>query len=87
MRWNPHFHGIVLEGCFDKQGRFIHVPLGNLEKMSDYFRRMIISFFLEKKLINERLAKNLSTWRHSGFSVDNKVKIPASSEKAREALS
>ena len=25
--------------------------------------------------------------RHSGFSVDNKVKIPASSEKAREALS
>ena len=56
----PHYHGIVLQGGFDKQGRFIHVPLGNLDKMSEHFRRMIISFFLEKKLKTERLAKNLS---------------------------
>ncbi len=29
--------------------------------LSEYFRRMIISFFLEKKLINEKLARKLST--------------------------
>ena len=87
LRFNPHFHGIVLEGGFDEQGRFIHVPLGDLSQMSEYFRRMIINFFLQKKLINQKLAQNLLNWRHSGFSIDNKVKIPAFSQKAREALS
>jgi len=87
LRFNPHFHGIVLEGGFDGQGRFIHVPLGDLSQMSEYFRRMIIDFFLQKKLITEKLAQNLLSWRHSGFSVDNRVKIPAFSQKAREAIS
>ena len=48
---------------------------------------MIIKFFLEKQLINEKLAQNLLSWRHSGFSIDNQVKIPAFGQKAREALS
>jgi len=87
LRFNPHYHGIVLEGGFDAQGRFIHVPLGDLSRMSEYFRRMIISFFLQKKLITEKLTQNLLSWKHSGFSVDNQVKIPALSYKARESLS
>ena len=76
VRFNPHFHGIVPEGGFDEQVRFNHVPLGNLSQMSAHFR-----------LINQKLAQNLLTWKHSGFSVGNKVKIPAFSQKAREALS
>jgi len=87
LRWNPHFHGLVLEGGFDKQGRFVHIPLGSLEKMTECFRKTVIRFFAEKKLINERLAENLLSWRHSGFSIDNGVRIPASSEKTRQALS
>jgi hypothetical protein len=39
------------------------------------------------QLINEKLAQNLLSWRHSGFSIDNQVKIPAFDQKAREALS
>ena len=42
VRFNPHYHGIVLEGGFDDQGRFVYVPLGDLSRMSEYFRRMII---------------------------------------------
>ncbi|GAH65193.1 unnamed protein product, partial [marine sediment metagenome] len=41
---------VQLEGGFDEQGRFIHVPLGDLSQMSEYFRRVIINFFLQKKL-------------------------------------
>jgi len=25
-RWNPHWHGLFLEGGFDQEGRFLHVP-------------------------------------------------------------
>jgi len=87
VRFNPHYHGIVLEGGLDDQGRFVYVPIGDLSRMSEYFRRVIIKFFLEKQLINEKLSQNLLSWGHSGFSIDNQVKITAFGQKARESLS
>jgi hypothetical protein len=87
FRFHPHWHSIVLEGGFDEAGRFVHIPLGNLDRMSEYFRRVIIRFFLEKNLISSRLATSLSNWRHSGFSLDSSVHLPAGSAKARKALS
>ena len=32
-RWNPHWHGLFLEGGFDQEGRFLHVPTVDLAKM------------------------------------------------------
>jgi len=48
---------------------------------------VIIKFFLNQQLISARIATSLINWRHSGFSVDASVRIPAFSEQAREALS
>ena len=31
-RWNPHWHGLFLEGGFDQDGRFVHVPTVDLAK-------------------------------------------------------
>ncbi|MBA7532695.1 hypothetical protein ES705_24925 [subsurface metagenome] len=61
LRFNSLYHGMVLEGGFDEEGNFVFIPFDNLDKMSEYFRRMIIKFFLDKKLINERFARNLLT--------------------------
>ena len=36
----------------------------------------VIAFFLNRFLINERLAKSMLGWTHSGFSLDMSVKIP-----------
>jgi hypothetical protein len=87
FRFNPHWHSIVLEGGFAEAGSFVHIPLGNLDRMSEYFRRLIIKFFLENKLISPRVATSLIHWRHSGFSLDSSVHLPAGSAKARKALS
>jgi len=48
---------------------------------------VIIKFFLKKQLISAKIATSLINWRHSGFSVDASVHIPAGSSKTREALS
>jgi hypothetical protein len=77
----------VLEGGFDENGRFVHIPLGNLHRMSEYFRRVTIKFFLKNELISARLATSLINWRHFGFSVDASMHIPAGSSKTQEALS
>ena len=56
LRWNPHFHGLVLEGGFDDEGNFIYIPFSDLKKMTEYFRRRVISLFLKNGLINEDFA-------------------------------
>jgi len=59
----------------------------DLARMSSCFRQRVIAFFLQRKLLNERLAKSMVQWTHSGFSVDATVRIPAGSSATREALS
>ncbi|MGA2615417.1 MAG: transposase [Spirochaetia bacterium] len=85
-RFHPHWHGLFLEGGFDDEGRFVHIPTVDLAKMSGCFRQRVVAFFLERKLLNERLAKNMLGWTHSGFSVDASIRIPAGSAATREAL-
>jgi len=84
--WNPHLHALFLEGGFEAGGRFVHVPSLDPAKLGQYFRATVIGFFHKRRLIDERLAKNMLAWTHSGFSVDLTVKIPATSLKARVAL-
>jgi len=52
------------------------VPSLNLSELSQYFRSRMVAFFLKRTLLNERLARNMLGWTHSGFSVDLTVKIP-----------
>ena len=86
VRWNPHLHGIFLEGGFDRQRQFVHLPSLDLQRLAQYFRASMVAFFLRRSLINERLAKSMLGWTHSGFSLDMSVKIPARCSRTREAL-
>ena len=85
LRWNPHFHCLVLEGGFDDEGNFIFIPFSSLQKMTEYFRRRVIGLFLKNNMINEGFARNLLSWKNSGFSIDNSVQILT--DKARVNLS
>ena len=61
---------ILLEGGFDAEGTFVYLPFSGLEKMTEYFRRTVLRFFTEKKLLTEQFVRNLLSWKHSGFSQD-----------------
>ena len=37
LRWNSHWHAIVLEGGFDAAGRFLHIPFGDLQQITCSF--------------------------------------------------
>jgi hypothetical protein len=54
--------------------------------MTELFRRLVIKHFQEKKLINDEFARNLLSWKNSGFSIDNSVIIYGSDYKAKESL-
>ncbi len=76
---------LVLEGGFDEEGNFVYIPFSSLQKMTEYFRRKVINLFLKDEMINEDFARNLLSWMHSGFSIDNSVQILT--DKARVNLS
>ncbi len=76
-----------MEGGIDGEGIFYSIPIKNTSSLTEIFRRRVISYFVNKKLLNEKFAGNLLSWKHSGFSVDYAILIPAQDQKARTGLS
>ncbi len=70
LRWNPHFHAIVLEGGFDEEGTFFYIPFSGLQSMVEVFRRRMIKLLVKRELLKKDFARNLLSWKHSGFSQD-----------------
>jgi len=54
--------------------------------MTEVFRRRVVKYFEDNKLINSDFALNLISWKNSGFSIDNSVRIFGGNNKAREAI-
>jgi hypothetical protein len=82
-----HYHCLVLEGGIDERGSFHHIPIKDTSPLTEVFRQRVIKYFVDKGLLESSFARNLLSWKHSGFSVDNSVKIPATSQNARVNLS
>jgi hypothetical protein len=86
LRFNPHFHALILEGGFDSAGQFYHIPIHDTVRLSECLRRRTIGLFLKLCLITQQFADTLLCWRHSGFSVDNSVRLDGGDHHARQAL-
>jgi len=52
--------------------------------MSEVFRRRVIWLLVQKELLSEDFGRNLLSWRNSGFSIDNSVRI--NDARTRESL-
>jgi hypothetical protein len=61
-------------------------PKVNSWKLTECFRRRVIGLFLRKNLITESFSEMLLRWRHSGFSVNNSVRMAGDDHKARVSL-
>jgi hypothetical protein len=85
-RHHPHWHGVFMEGGFDEQGRFHHVPFGDLTRMAQAFRRRVLALFLQHGLIERHRAEGLLCWKHSGFSVDGSIGLYATDPSSMERL-
>ena len=52
--------------------------------MTEVFRRRLIWLLVEKKLLAEDFGQNLLSWKNSGFSIDNSVRL--TDTKSKESL-
>jgi hypothetical protein len=86
LRWNAHWHCIIIEGGIDEQDNFYYIPVKSLDDMVQLFRHIVIELLVTKNLLNESFARNMLTWKNSGFSIDNSVWILSHDDKARQNL-
>ena len=87
MRFNSHHYCLVLEGGIDEADSFHHISIKDVASHTEVFRRQVIKLFVDRGLLDRRFSLKILSWKHSGFSVDASVSIPASSKKARINLS
>jgi len=50
-QWNPHVHGVVSEGLFDRQGKFHHIPDLDAKLVEDHFcEKLLIELLTIKRI-------------------------------------
>ena len=54
--------------------------------MKEFFRKLVINHFRDTDRIPDKIARNLLSWQHSGFDIDNSIRIMSHDQKARESL-
>jgi hypothetical protein len=86
LRANAHWHALVLEGGFAPDGKFLFLPIHDTQKLTEAFRRALLTLLLTRGLISEEVATNLLCWKNSGCSIDSRVRIAAHDQSARIGL-
>jgi len=49
LRWNAHWHCIIMEGGLDDEDSFYHIPLKSLDGMVELFRHKVIGLLVKKQ--------------------------------------
>ena len=74
-------HAVASDGLFAKDGSFYVSPDMDLKPLEEIFRANVFKMLKKEGKINDDVINNLLSWRHSGFSVDNGVRIAKDDEE------
>ncbi len=77
---------LILESGFDPNGKFYCLPIHDTAPLTHLLRQRTVGLFLRLGLITEQFSETLFCWKHSGFSVDNSVRLDGGDNTARQAL-
>jgi hypothetical protein len=85
LRFYPHFYALILEGGFDLHRQFCFLPIHDTSRLAQLLRQRTVGLFLKLGLITQEFSGTLLCWKHSGFSVDNSVRLDGGDHTARQA--
>jgi hypothetical protein len=60
------------------------VPYVDTRKVEELFRHRVFRLLKDRELLSEHRIELLLSWRRSGFSIDDSVRIPAGEQKGLE---
>ena len=87
QKYHPHLHALVSDGLFRKSGTFYVMPKADLAPLEEIFRAKVLKMLKAEGKIGDNIINNLMSWKHTGFSVHNGVRIVRNDEEGKEAIS
>ena len=86
VNFHPHLHAIATEGCFDGNGDFLSVPRIPSYVIQELFMHKVFKMLLKEGKITDSTIRLITSWRYSGFNVDNHVYIGSGNRDGLEGL-
>jgi Putative transposase/Transposase zinc-binding domain len=86
INFHPHLHCLVTDGCFMANDWFYVLPEIDVKKLESLFRHKVLKLLRSEKRISKELVEKLLSWKNSGFSVHNQVKIKSRDRGGQESL-
>ena len=86
IHWHPHLHALVSEGVFLPEGTFVSLPKLATEAFLRLWEQEVFQLLLAEGKITEEIVANLRSWPHSGFSVDQSVRVEAGDSEGIQRL-
>ncbi len=86
IHWHPHIHALVTEGVFLPQGTFLPLPKLATEPFLKLWEQEVFALLLAEGKITEEVVANMRSWKHSGFSVDQSVRLEAGDQEGVQRL-
>jgi len=84
--WHPHVHALVSRGGWTQGGEWVPVAFVDEHAAELLFRHKVIRLLQGVGLLSDERTELLLSWRHTGFSVHNRVRVEPEDEAAVERL-
>jgi len=86
LHWHPHLHALVTCGAFTHEGDFLELPEFEISSLLLAWQEAVFDLYLAEGKIEPQVVENMRTWKHTGFSVDQSVYLPAGDQAGIERL-
>ena len=84
--WQPHLHSMVSRGGWSAGGEWVPVPFVDERSAELLFRHKVMRLLQDEGLLSEERTELMLSWRHTGFSVHNRVRVEPEDQPAVERL-
>ena len=86
LHFHPHVHALVSCATFTSEGEFLELPEFDIDSLLLAWQEAVFSLYLAEGKIEPQVVENLRTWKHTGFSIDQSVYLPAGDKAGIERL-
>ena len=86
IHWHPHIHALVSEGVLLPDGTFLPLPKLATEPFLKLWEQEVFALLLAEGKISEDVVANMRSWKHSGFSVDQSIRLEAGDQEGVQRL-
>ena len=84
--WHPHVHALVSRGGWTQGWEWVPVPHLDESAAELLYRHKVMRMLQDEGLLSEGRTELLLSWRHTGFSVHNRVRVEPEDRPAVERL-